>query len=251
MKKLFLYIVLCLPCLLTTATAASTLDTFLQTLAAHTLHSDFVITISEGASQPMNYPGTITMRGDRFTLEMFDMEASYDGKTLYVYSATPDELTLSTPTDQELMEANPFLYAQALSKVCTITEQTTAPQALTITLTPNAQSAGIQRFTLTLSRRCGLPAAPQCATAGDAMQLPRTACGEGDSGRVSDGDAGVSPEVNKSGQALSAKSLWLPQQITIKEGKQLTTLRLTNPTYTTDIPSFTITKPDAFLNDLR
>ena len=197
MKKHFLYIVLCLPCLLTTATATN-LDTFLQTLADHTLHSDFVITISEGASQPMNYPGTITMRGDRFSLEMFDMEAAYDGKTLYVYSATTDELTLSTPTEQELMEANPFLYAQALSKLCTITEQTTAPQALTITLTPNDQSAGIQRFTLRIE-----------------------------------------------------KETMLPSSIEIKEGKQLTTLRLTNPTYTTDIPSFTITKPDAFLNDLR
>lgn len=198
MKKLFLYIVLCLPCLLTTATAATTIDTFLQTLADHTLHSDFVITISEGASQPMNYPGTITMRGDRFSLEMFDMEAAYDGKTLYVYSATTDELTLSTPTEQELMEANPFLYAQALSKVCTITEQTAAPQALTITLTPNDQSAGIQRFTLRIE-----------------------------------------------------KETMLPQSIEIKEGKQLTTLRLTNPTYTADIPSFILTKPDAFLNDLR
>ena len=197
MKKLFLYIVLCLPCLLTTATA-TTLDTFLQTLADNTLHADFVITISEGASQPMNYPGTITMRGDRFMLEMFDMEAAYDGKTLYVYSATTDELTLSTPTQQELIEANPFLYAQALSTVCTITEQTTAPQALTIILTPNDQSVGIQRFTLRIE-----------------------------------------------------KETMLPSSVEIKEGKQLTTLRLTNPTYTTDIPSFTITKPDAFLNDLR
>ena len=224
-----LFLSLSLPCLLTT-NSATTLDSFLQTLADHTLRSDFVISISEDASQPMNYPGTITMRGDRFTLEIFDMEAAFDGKTLYVYSATTDELTLSTPTEQELMEANPFRYAQALSKVCTITEQPTAQQALTITLTPNDQSAGIQRFTLTLSRRCGLQAAPQCATVGD---------------------AGVSPAVNKSEQTLTAQSLWLPQQITIKEGKQLTTLRLTNPTYTADIPSFTITKPDAFLNDLR
>lgn len=215
MKKFFLNIVLSLPCLLTTATA-TTLDTFLQTLSENTLHSDFVITISEGASQPMNYPGTITMRGDRFTLEMFDMEAAYDGKTLYVYSATTDELTLSTPTEQELMEANPFLYAQALSKVCTITEQPTTGDAgvspagrkqgggantttnFTITLTPNDQSAGIQRFTLRIQ-----------------------------------------------------KETMLPLSVEVKEGKQQTTLRLTNPTYTTNIPSFTLTKPDAFLNDLR
>ena len=228
-SKIIASIFLSLPCLLTSATATN-LDTFLQTLAEHTLRSDFVISISEEASQPMNYPGTITMRGDRFTLEMFDMEAAFDGKTLYVYSATTDELTLSTPTEQELMEANPFRYSQTLSKVCTITEQPTAQQALTITLTPTDQSAGIQRFTLTLSRSCALQTAPQCANAGD---------------------AGVSPTVNKSEQTLTAQSLWLPQQITIKEGKQLTTLRLTNPTYTTETPSFTLTKPDAFLNDLR
>ena len=196
-SKIIAFLFLSVPCLLTSATATN-LDTFLQTLAEHTLRSDFVISISDDASQPMNYPGTITMRGDRFTLEMFDMEAAYDGKTLYVYSATTDELTLSTPTEQELMEANPFLYAQALSKVCTITEQTTAPQSLTIILTPNDQSAGIQRFTLRIE-----------------------------------------------------KETMLPSSIEIKEGKQLTTLRLTNPTYTADIPSFTITKPDAFLNDLR
>ncbi|MGN0208785.1 MAG: outer membrane lipoprotein carrier protein LolA [Paludibacteraceae bacterium] len=206
MRKFFVSILLSLPCLLTNATAA-TLDTFLQTLAENTLQSDFVITISEGASQPMNYPGTITMRGDRFLLEMFDIEAAYDGKTLYVYSATTDELTLSTPTEQELMEANPFLYAQALSEVCTITEQPIVVQAgahLTITLTPNDQTAGILRFTLALRQ-----------------------------------------------EKQQGAPLWLPQEITIKEGKQQTTLRLTNPTYTTNIPSFTLTKPDAFLNDLR
>lgn len=206
MRKFFVSILFSLPCLLTNATAA-TLDTFLQTLAENTLQSDFVITISEGASQPMNYPGTITMRGDRFLLEMFDIEAAYDGKTLYVYSATTDELTLSTPTEKELMEANPFLYAQALSKVCTITEQPIVVQAgahLTITLTPNDQTAGILRFTLALRQ-----------------------------------------------EKQQGAPLWLPQEITIKEGKQQTTLRLTNPTYTTNIPSFTLTKPDAFLNDLR
>ncbi len=202
MRKFFVSILLSLPCLLTNATAA-TLDTFLQTLAENTLQSDFVITISEGASQPMNYPGTITMRGDRFLLEMFDIEAAYDGKTLYVYSTATDELTLSTPTEQELMEANPFLYAKALPKVCTITEQPT-DRGLTITLTPDDQTAGIQRFTLALRQ-----------------------------------------------EKQQGVSLWLPQQITIKEGKQQTTLRLTNPTYTTNIPSFTLTKPDAFLNDLR
>ena len=248
MKKHFLYIVLCLSCLLTTATA-TTLDTFLQTLADNTLHADFVITISEGASQPMNYPGTITMRGDRFMLEMFDMEAAYDGKTLYVYSATTDELTLSTPTEQELMEANPFLYAQALSEVCTITEQPIVVQAgahLTITLTttddltlstPTEQElmeANPFLYTHALSKVCTIT---EQTTAPQALTIILT---------PNDQSVGIQRFTLR-----IEKETMLPSSIEIKEGKQLTTLRLTNPTYTTDIPSFTIIKPDAFLNDLR
>ena len=40
----------------------------------------------------MNYPGTIVMCGDKFRLEMFALEAAYDGKTMYMYSGETDEL---------------------------------------------------------------------------------------------------------------------------------------------------------------
>ena len=66
-----------------------------------------------------------------------------------MYSGDVDELTLSNPTEQELLEANPFLYAKALVNVCNITERTlnNGEQTL-ITLTPKDQSIGINRFTL-------------------------------------------------------------------------------------------------------
>lgn len=133
--------------------SATTLDTFLANLEQQTLQSDFTITVSEEVAQPMNYPGTITMRGNRFLLSMFDTEAAYDGNTLYIYSATTDELTLSNPTEAELLEANPFLYAKALVKVCTVCERPAKdPTQTIITLTPNNQSVGIQRFTLRVKR---------------------------------------------------------------------------------------------------
>lgn len=132
---------------------ASVLTDFLAALEQQTLQSDFTITVSEEVSQPMNYPGSITMQGNRFRLAMFDTEAAYDGNTLYIYSASTDELTLSKPTESELLEANPFLYAKALVEVCTISERPAKDPAQTIiTLTPKDQSVGIQRFTLRLRR---------------------------------------------------------------------------------------------------
>ena len=133
--------------------SAGTLDGFLSNLEQQTLQSDFTITVSEEVAQPMNYPGSITMHGNRFLLSMFDTEAAYDGNTLYIYSAATDELTLSHPTEQELLEANPFLYAKALVKVCTVSERPAKdPSQTVITLTPKDQTIGIQRFTMRLKQ---------------------------------------------------------------------------------------------------
>ena len=127
----------------------SVLTSFLSNLETRTLQSDFTITVSEEVNAPMNYPGTITLCGERFLLTMFGVEAAYDGKTLYMYNADIDELTLSNPTQQELLEANPFLYARALVNVCNVTERASNDGKQTIiTLTPKDQSTGINRFTL-------------------------------------------------------------------------------------------------------
>ena len=128
------------------------LSSFLTTLEMKTLSSDFTLSIAADATQPINQTGSITLNGDRFRLSFLDIDAAYDGKTLYMYQTDTDELTLSHPTEQELLETNPFLYARALSKVCNITERQTANDQTLITLTPKDQSIGIQRFILTLNK---------------------------------------------------------------------------------------------------
>lgn len=125
------------------------LNSFLANLEQKTLQSDFTVTVSEEVYAPMNYPGTVTMHGRNFLLTMFGIEAAYDGKTLYMYAGDTDELTLTNPTEQELREANPFLYAQALVGVCNTTERSSNDGTQTIiTLTPKDQSIGINRFVL-------------------------------------------------------------------------------------------------------
>lgn len=118
-------------------------------LETKTLQSQFTITVSEEVASPMNYPGEIIMQGDKFRLEAMDIEAAYDGKTMYMYSGQTDELTLSNPTEQELLEVNPFRYARALVGVCNVTEkQANDGKQTIITLTPKDQSIGINRFVL-------------------------------------------------------------------------------------------------------
>lgn len=133
-------------------------SSFLLNLEQKTLQSDFTVTVAEEVNAPMNYPGTITMQGKCFALTMFGVEAAYDGKTLYMYNAEVDELTLSNPTEQELLEANPFLYAKAIVDVCNITERpiNNGDQTL-VTLTPKDQSIGIKRFTLKIKNTNLMP----------------------------------------------------------------------------------------------
>ena len=134
------------------------LSSFLSNLETRTLHSDFTITVSEEVNAPMNYPGSLTMCGQSFLLKMFNLEAAYDGKTLYMYSQEIDELTLSNPTEQELVEANPFLYAKALVGVCNVVERPSSDGKQTIvTLTPKDRSIGIDRFTLRVRNEDLLP----------------------------------------------------------------------------------------------
>jgi hypothetical protein len=174
------------------------LQSLFSTLEQKTLQSDFSITIVQEQTQPMTYAGTLAMRDKKFALEFFGIEAAYDGETLYMYSEDTEELTLSTPTEEELVQTNPFLYARALLPLCEYAEKALGDKTQ-ITLTPRDQSLGISKFVLRLMTTTLLP---------------------------------VSAEIHES------------------DGK-LTTLRLTSPEYSDSTPSFTLTKPEAFINDLR
>ena len=100
--------------MLKTLLIVTALSSFLTGLETKTLKTDFTLTISENVSQPLNITGTITVHGEQFLLSALDYDAAYDGKTFYLWQPDTEELTLSTPTKEELLEINPFLFAKAL-----------------------------------------------------------------------------------------------------------------------------------------
>ena len=132
------------------------LQSLLATLEQKTLISDFSLSIAEQQAQPITYTGDLAMHDKQFTLSMFAMDAAYDGSTLYMYSEDTEELTLSTPSEEELIQTNPFLYAQALLPICQYTEKAIGDKTQ-ITLTPNDPSSGISKFVLRLTTATLLP----------------------------------------------------------------------------------------------
>jgi hypothetical protein len=139
------------------------LQSLLATLEQKTLVSDFTMTYTQSPianSQPMTYTGNLAMHGKQFSLCMFNMEAAYDGNTLYMYSEELEELSLSTPTEEELVQTNPFLYAQALLPVCQYAEKVVGDKTQ-ITLTPTSPIADspspIAKFVLRVTTATLLP----------------------------------------------------------------------------------------------
>ena len=140
------------------------LQSLLATLEQKTLVSDFTMTYTQSpianSQSPITYTGNLAMHGKQFSLSMFNMEAAYDGNTLYMYSDELEELSLSTPTEEELVQTNPFLYAQALLPVCQYAEKVVGDKTQ-ITLTPSSPIANTQspiaKFVLRVTTATLLP----------------------------------------------------------------------------------------------
>ena len=144
------------------------LQSLLATLEQKTLVSDFTMTYTQSpianSQSPITYTGNLAMHGKQFSLSMFNMEAAYDGNTLYMYSDELEELSLSTPTEEELVQTNPFLYAQALLPVCQYAEKVVGDKTqITLTPTSNSQSpiannqSPIAKFVLRVTTATLLP----------------------------------------------------------------------------------------------
>ncbi len=72
--------------------------------AAPSLQAQFTAITSDRSSAS----GTLVMRGDRFSMVTPDFGTWYDGSSMWSYYKKSGETSLTTPTDEELLEANPF-----------------------------------------------------------------------------------------------------------------------------------------------
>ena len=115
----------------------SILTSLLSALSQQTLQSELTLSVIAPGSQPITYAGSLLMQGRQFRAEMLGITAACDGQTLFLYQPEADELTISSPSDEDLRQTNPLLFVQALVPLCNAAERPAKNNSETvITLSP-------------------------------------------------------------------------------------------------------------------
>ena len=85
------------------------------------ISAQYTLSVQEqGTEFPQTFQGKILMSGDKFNLQAVGLDVRYDGKTQYVYMEDADELSISEPTSDELLQTNPILMAKAMFVTCDV-----------------------------------------------------------------------------------------------------------------------------------
>lgn len=129
MKHIVLTLILALATLGTTAkpTAATILNnTRARIQSAGDIQGDFTITTFQGTTPTGVTSGTMSMRGQKYTLSTSDMTTWYDGHTQWTYIKGTDEVNVTTPTQAELQTSSPTAFLSIYDKgyKATLTQST-------------------------------------------------------------------------------------------------------------------------------
>lgn len=97
--------------------------------------------------------GTLKSSAAGFALSTPGYSTWYDGRTMWTYSASSQETTVTVPTAEELREANPLLmvsqYASGFTPAFASRQQTGTH---TVVLSPKSQSNSIKSVTVVLNK---------------------------------------------------------------------------------------------------
>lgn len=126
---------------------------FMDKMNANTLLADVTVTESENGKPGTPFTAHLKMRGKRFYVSMMGNEAAYDGHTFYIYMKESNELTLSVPDKEELLEVNPMLVAEEMGADATVRfVQTKKTDRYILSITPPASSGMTMKVTITLRK---------------------------------------------------------------------------------------------------
>ncbi|MBO5975339.1 MAG: outer-membrane lipoprotein carrier protein LolA [Paludibacteraceae bacterium] len=97
--------------------AKATLDKISASLQKSAITTDFSI-IYENAqtNEKEKKAGKLKLKGNKFTLSTEELELFFDGKTQWTLMKGLDEVTISEPTKEEMLQLNPILMINEFSK---------------------------------------------------------------------------------------------------------------------------------------
>ena len=158
MKK----ILLCIAFITTAALSALAADDAAKVIAdaAAKLHGAKSVTATCKITSPAGTENaTLVMSGTKFFVKAPQTEIWYDGSTLWSYSRSTNEITLSEPSQEELSEINPLSVMEYFTS--TYTASMLAPSAgkKNIKLTADKSSRGIASAEVSLNATTLAPSA--------------------------------------------------------------------------------------------
>ncbi|WP_333697585.1 LolA-like putative outer membrane lipoprotein chaperone [Bacteroides congonensis] len=118
--------------------------------------ADFVVKavtngLAEGAES-----GTIQLKGEKFVLKTSDVVTWFDGKTQWSYVAKNDEVNVSSPTQEELQQINPYtflyMYQKGFSYKLGTTKTFRGKAVWEVILTAKDKKQELERITLFVTK---------------------------------------------------------------------------------------------------
>lgn len=101
--------------------------------------------------------GKIVLDGTKFAFTTDEMECGYDGKTLWTYIKNNEEINLSSPEDDEIININPYLLLKNYNTRFKCSFDSKNGDLETIILSPKNTSDNISRVKVTLNSKLLYP----------------------------------------------------------------------------------------------
>ena len=115
---------------------------------------EFAIAQSDGSAT-----GTMLMSKRLFRLSTADLTIWFDGKTQWTYMANANEVNITEPTGEELMESNPFELISTFQQNFNCKVLKSSNVADIIELTPKYKGSNMSSARITVSKSTGWPTA--------------------------------------------------------------------------------------------
>lgn len=112
-------------------------------------------TVVSDGGKPLK--GTFSMAGKKFSLVTAEYASWYNGTDLWSYSDQTGETTLSTPTDEELLEINPFEIISRYTQAYNVRSVKASADKAGVALTPKRKDASVKRAVVTVEKSTWLP----------------------------------------------------------------------------------------------
>lgn len=149
------------------ANAAMTAEQVLDKVAASlTKAASATVTFSFSASGRSS-SGTVTVCKNKFTYNAGDLAVWYNGKTQWVLQRSANEVTITEPTAEELIESNPFKLISNYKKLYTCSMVSSDKSQYKIKLTAKSKSASVKTATITVNASTYNPTAITATMSGN------------------------------------------------------------------------------------